>query len=88
MTAELFPDNMGPMNRIDLTSGTIFFILQTVRMARDSGAETVRTLERYGCRGSELHKLAVNATNAMEIYRQRLAVEYEIRSRLERSHKR
>lgn len=69
-----------------LTSGTIFFLLQTVRQSRDMGAETIRTLERYGSM-TELHALAVNATNAMEIYRQRLAIEYELRSRLERSPK-
>lgn len=83
---ELFPKPIPGGDAV--TSGNLFFMLQTARVSRDSGAEIVRTLERYGARGTELHALAIAGTNAMEILRHRIATEYEIRSRLEPKRKR
>ena len=83
---ELFPNSDVP--KCTLTSGNVFFLLQTARSARDSLAEIVRTIERYGGRGMELHALSIAATNDAEILRHRLATEYEIKSRMEYPKKR
>jgi len=81
--ATLFPDSSRSPDDDALSSGEIFMIMQTVRSSRDGTAETMRLLERRGQRGKPLHALAVAAVNACEIFRHRLACEYEVRVRLE-----
>lgn len=79
------PDHPKETDR--LSSGTVFFMLQIARSSRDGLAEIFRKLERNGMRGSELHARATAATNEAELLRHALAVEFELRSRLERKRK-
>lgn len=77
----LAPEGHQPDN---VSAGTVFFLMQTARSSRDGHAEIVRALERQGARGSAMHAQAVAAMNQSEVLRAELAVQYELRARMEK----